>query len=255
MYSNGTALSIAVHQRILCPSPLVRTHAAPSEHLLHAVPQAIRKTRLAWGARRGTARVGYVERAGSCRARRTIASWRRTRRRNRRQHQPPLLVHVLLPDGGSRHQDCLRIFPNKGYWQWTLSDVRGEGRRTLSRGVHATARGTRGTRLALSCEGWTRVVREEGAGGSPMSRKRTRDSYSGHARNVFGRFGLCYLRRRSICFVGRPSYFLPVAREPRTRVAAEGRVRKSRAPRDAIGRATVTGRPPCGRRPIGRRVF
>lgn len=80
MYGNGATLSIAVHQRILCPTPLVRTHAAPSEHLLHAVPQAIRKTRLAWGARHGTASVVYVERAGSSRACRTIASWRRTRR-------------------------------------------------------------------------------------------------------------------------------------------------------------------------------
>lgn len=47
VYGNGAALAIAVHQRVLSPAPLVRTHAAPSEHLLHAVLQAVRKTRLA----------------------------------------------------------------------------------------------------------------------------------------------------------------------------------------------------------------
>ena len=75
MHSNSAALSIAIYQWILCPTPLVRTHTAPSEHLLHAVPQAIRKTRLAWGARRWIAGIGYVVRRGSCRACRTIAFW------------------------------------------------------------------------------------------------------------------------------------------------------------------------------------
>ena len=47
MHGHGTSLSIAVDQRIFGPTPLVRTHAAPSKHLLHAVVQAIRETRLA----------------------------------------------------------------------------------------------------------------------------------------------------------------------------------------------------------------
>lgn len=51
MYSNCTTLSITIHQWILGPSPLIRTHAAPSKHLLHAVVQSIRKTRLAIKAR------------------------------------------------------------------------------------------------------------------------------------------------------------------------------------------------------------
>lgn len=43
MHSNGATLSITIDERIFGPTPLVRTHAAPSKHLLHAVVQAIRK--------------------------------------------------------------------------------------------------------------------------------------------------------------------------------------------------------------------
>lgn len=72
MYSNCTTLAITIHQWIFSPTPLVRTHAAPSKHLLHAVFQAIRKTRLAWGARRAVS--GDVTRGNLAFA---IASWQR----------------------------------------------------------------------------------------------------------------------------------------------------------------------------------
>lgn len=118
----------------------------------------------------------------------------------------------------------------------TLSREEHAGHVSLPLAKDKGASSARGSRGARRCRGNARVIRTRG----------TLETCSD---------GLCYLRRRSICFVGRPSYFLPVAREPRKRVAAERRVRNSRAPRDAIGRATVTRRPPCIRHPIRRRVF
>lgn len=102
VHSNSAALSIAIHQWILSPTPLVRTHAAPSEHLLHAVPQAIRKTRLAWGARRRTADFGYVRQIGSHRAHRTPASWRR--RRGVCSNNNTRLSSTLFLPVGCRHR-------------------------------------------------------------------------------------------------------------------------------------------------------
>lgn len=204
MYGDSTALSIAIHQRILCPTPLVRTHTAPSKHLLHAVLQAIRKRILAWGARRTVDGDGY----DACPPH-AFASWRWRLTYFVRTELNFIVWGITYRRTHVRTyaRTCILVHARDAFNEADLRTLHALNFPFLNGLLKANHRWPD---FLFEMEMNTRDNEHQGALSFGVLRGKKKCVRLERARTV------CYLRRRSICFVARPSYFV-VARGLRMR--------------------------------------